>query len=182
MPTTAETLQGFNPQRNPMISPNPGTPGASPISGAPGGMSPEVAALLGINTPVTADSLAALTSPYVASDGLGITGEGPISGLDQVGLDLGQGTPNVGGSDLFKSLSSFGDLAQGAASIFGAYNAYKQLKLAKEQFGFTKDLTNRNLGNQAIVTNEALTSRRDARRAVAGGNAGPGPQVSGAPV
>lgn len=180
MATLLEMLQGFQP--NQQISPVP-IPGQGSISGAnqPGAydslaqyMSPQGA----VPSPVTAEGLEGLTAP-IGGDGLGISGQTPGTGLEQVGLDLTN--PAGGGSDLFKSLSGFGDLAQGAASLFGAYNAFQSLKQAKEQFGFQKDVTNRNLANQATITNDALRARQGARSAFGGVQRAPA-QVSGAPI
>lgn len=86
------------------------------------------------------------------------------------------------GNGDFGSLQGWGSVVGGLGSIWGAYNGMQQMKLAKEQFNFSKSMANRNLANQAAVTNQALRDRRSGRRAVFGGNKGTGAQVNGAPV
>ena len=80
------------------------------------------------------------------------------------------------------SLQGWGTAIGGVGDLLGAWNGMQQTKLAREQFGFSKAMANRNLANQAAVTNQALRDRRSGRRAVFGGNKGTGAQVSGAPV
>ena len=80
------------------------------------------------------------------------------------------------------SLQGWGSAIGGIGDLMGAWNGMQQTKLAREQFGFSKAMANRNLANQAAVTNQALRDRRSGRRAVFGGNKGTGAQVSGAPV
>ena len=50
-----------------------------------------------------------------------------------------------------------------ATGLYGAYNAHKTAKLAKEQFNFTKDSFNRNFEAQAKTTNAQLADRQNAR-------------------
>lgn len=52
-----------------------------------------------------------------------------------------------------------------ATGLYGAYNARKTGKLAKEQFNFTKDSFNRNFEAQAKTTNAQLADRQNARHA-----------------
>lgn len=52
-----------------------------------------------------------------------------------------------------------------ATGLYGAYNAHKTGKLAKEQFNFTKDSFNRNFEAQAKTTNAQLADRQNARHA-----------------
>ena len=59
-----------------------------------------------------------------------------------------------------EKLGAAGDLA---VNVFGAYNAYKANKLAKEQFNFSKMNTNRNFRAQANITNSQLADRQAAR-------------------
>ena len=57
-----------------------------------------------------------------------------------------------------------GTAALGAAtSLYGAYNARKTGKLAKEQFNFTKESFNRNFEATAKTTNAALADRQASR-------------------
>lgn len=50
-----------------------------------------------------------------------------------------------------------------ATGLYGAYNAHKTNKLAKEQLNFTKDSFNRNFEAQAKTTNAQLADRQNAR-------------------
>ena len=50
-----------------------------------------------------------------------------------------------------------------ATGLYGAYNAHKTNKLAREQLNFTKDSFNRNFEAQAKTTNAALADRQNAR-------------------
>ena len=50
-----------------------------------------------------------------------------------------------------------------ATGLYGAYNARKTGKLAREQFNFNKDAFNRNFEAQAKTTNAQLADRQNAR-------------------
>lgn len=52
-----------------------------------------------------------------------------------------------------------------ATGLYGAYNAHKTGKLAREQLNFTKDSFNRNFEAQAKTTNAQLADRQNARHA-----------------
>ena len=52
-----------------------------------------------------------------------------------------------------------------ATGLYGAYNARKSGKLAREQLNFTKDSFNRNFEAQAKTTNSQLADRQNARHA-----------------
>jgi len=57
-----------------------------------------------------------------------------------------------------------GQLALGAIGTIGnLWSAWQAQKLAKEQFNFTKGITNTNLANQIQTYNTALTGRADSR-------------------
>lgn len=49
------------------------------------------------------------------------------------------------------------------AAVGGLYNAFQSNKLAKEQFAFTKEVTNTNLNNQIKTYNTTLEDRALAR-------------------
>lgn len=61
------------------------------------------------------------------------------------------------------TMSTLGGLAQGAGSIWAAFNAGKQLDLAKDQFKFSKGAFNANFANQAKIVNSQLEDRQRAR-------------------
>jgi len=54
------------------------------------------------------------------------------------------------------------------AGIANAWLGYKNYKLAEKQFRYQKDLTNRNLENQALVINEQLDRRTAVGNSLAG--------------
>jgi hypothetical protein len=54
------------------------------------------------------------------------------------------------------------------AGLANAWLGYKNYKLAKEEFGFQKNTTNRNLHNQALLINEQLDRRTLVGNALAG--------------
>ena len=65
------------------------------------------------------------------------------------GLRFNLGTMNMGVNAL--------------AAVGGLYNAFQSNKLAKEQFAFTKEVTNTNLNNQIKTYNTTLEDRALAR-------------------
>jgi len=75
------------------------------------------------------------------------------------------GQPGAGVIDK-KDTTGFNPYIQGIGAATGVANAYlgfENLKLGKKQFGFAKETFNRNLANQAQLTNEALRSRQRSR-------------------
>lgn len=71
-------------------------------------------------------------------------------------------------------LSTAGTVAQGVGALGGLYTGLAglgvqkdQLSLAKEQFGFNKDLSKRNLSNQAQLINEERTNSANVGLALA---------------
>lgn len=52
-----------------------------------------------------------------------------------------------------------------ATGLYGAYNAHKTAKLARDQFNFTKESFNKNFTAQAKTTNAQLEDRQKARHA-----------------
>lgn len=77
------------------------------------------------------------------------------------------GTPSWLNKD---TMSTLGGLAQGAGSLWNAYNASKQFKLAQDQFDFTKGAFNANFANQAKNINAQLEDRQRARIGGTGDN------------
>lgn len=111
------------------------------------------------------------------------TGDILNSGLGQLagtGIDLSwlDKLKGLGGKDggLGNSLSTglgfnvgTGQLGLGALqSIIGFQGASKANKLARDQFKFTKDVTNTNLANQIKSYNTALTDRSNTRAVMEG--------------
>lgn len=57
--------------------------------------------------------------------------------------------------------TKFGLAANGVTGLLGAFNAYKQLGLMRDQFNFNKSLANRNIQNQATAYNTNAYNRTD---------------------
>lgn len=70
---------------------------------------------------------------------------------------------NYGGTGLDWNTETLGLGIQGLAAIGGLYNAYQSNKLAKDQFNFTKEVTNTNLNNQIKTFNTTMEDRARAR-------------------
>jgi hypothetical protein len=68
------------------------------------------------------------------------------------------------------TMSTLSGLAQGAGSLWSAYNAAKQFGLAKDQFKFSKNAFNANFANQAKMINSQLEDRQRARIGGTGDN------------
>ena len=84
------------------------------------------------------------------SDLAQIGGKGNNAGFGaDSGLGFNLGTLNMGVNAL--------------AAIGGLYNAFQSNKLAKEQFNFTKEVTNTNLNNQIKTFNTTMEDRARAR-------------------
>ena len=78
---------------------------------------------------------------------------------------LGKNYGGVGGAGtgLGWNTETLGIGIQGLAAIGGLYNAFQSNKLAKEQFDFTKEVTNTNLNNQIKTFNTTMEDRARAR-------------------
>lgn len=68
------------------------------------------------------------------------------------------------------NLAGIGSIGQGIAGLLSAWTGLQGLKLGEEQLDFTKDVTNRNLANQATTTNAELRDRQQRRTSASGGN------------
>ncbi len=81
----------------------------------------------------------------------------PVGSPDSLALNFGnQGS---GGMDWSNALSNFSMGAEGVMGLAGAYNAYKQMGLMEDQLNTQKNVTNRNISNQAKTTNRMLDDR-----------------------
>lgn len=87
-----------------------------------------------------------------------------ISDLAQIGgSQTGGLNPTAAGSGLGFNLGTLNMGVDALAAIGGLYNASQYNKLAKEQFAFTKEVTNTNLNNQIKTYNTTLEDRALAR-------------------
>ena len=99
---------------------------------------------------------------------LGSTGVGlqaPNTGFWAPGNNSVMGKPGVGGAGtgIGWNTETLGLGVQSLAAIGGLYNAFQSNKLAKDQFAFTKEVTNTNLNNQIKTYNTTLEDRALAR-------------------
>lgn len=83
-----------------------------------------------------------------------------MSDLAQIG---GKGNNAGFGTGLGWNTETLGIGIQGLAAIGGLYNAFQSNKLAKDQFNFTKEVTNTNLNNQIKTFNTTMEDRARAR-------------------
>lgn len=108
--------------------------------------------------------------------GLGLTGGAGITGLSTAGLGAnnfwnqgttpgatGFGNSGGGGTGLGWNLGTAQLGVNAIGAIGGMYNALQANKLAKNQFNFTKEVTNTNLNNQIKSYNTELEGRALAR-------------------
>lgn len=106
--------------------------------------------------------------------GYGIAAPDPISVLDtgslvptSVGIDTS--VPDLGGgSGGIGALGIANAAISGLQTLGSLWMASKQMKLAKKQFKFTKDITNINLNNQMQSYNTALADRARSRGVMEG--------------
>lgn len=80
-----------------------------------------------------------------------------VSGANVAGGNMGAGT------GLGFNVGTGGIALQGLSSLAGIWSAMQQQKLAKEQFGFQKEVTNTNLNNSIKSYNTALEDRFGSR-------------------
>lgn len=102
--------------------------------------------------------------PIDLADPNNLAAVGNIQGLKDYSSMQGFGQP--GG--FATGLSGVGNIMGGLAGLAGAYTGLQQLGLAEDQFDFTKGLTNRNLFNQAQITNAQMKDRQKARHGSTG--------------
>lgn len=106
-------------------------------------------------------------APGLNLSNIGLNGNGSVmpnmwdtqtQALQQLG-----GNPTAAGSDLGFNLGTMNMGVNALAAIGGLYNASQYNKLAKEQYAFTKEVTNTNLNNQIKTYNTTLEDRALAR-------------------
>ena len=123
--------------------------------GLPGGVMPQ-ASLVPLAPSVNLSNAALSGQSSLIPD----VWEERISDLGQIG-----GKPGVGGAGtgIGWNTETLGLGIHGLAAVGGLYNAFQSNKLAKEQFAFTKEVTNTNLNNQIKTFNTTLEDRARAR-------------------
>ena len=92
------------------------------------------------------------------------TGMGAAIGNDNANLSGGWG-------DWFSAdkMSGYGNILSGIGSVAGAVNGYNQLGLQEDMFDFNRDLTKRNLANQARLMNNHMRMQAENNYAFQGG-------------
>ena len=106
-----------------------------------------------------------MTAPSVGIGVNPMTGtglQGPTTGF-WGGSQTGGLNPTAAGSGLGFNLGTLNMGVNALAAIGGLYNAFQSNKLAKEQFAFTKEVTNTNLNNQIKTFNTTMEDRARAR-------------------
>ena len=81
----------------------------------------------------------------------------------------GDTTSSSGGFGGFGGLAGIGQIAGGLGALGSAWTGYKALGLAEDQFGFEKAATNRNIANQGLLANNAITNANEVGLALGGG-------------
>lgn len=88
---------------------------------------------------------------------------------------LGLNAPDTGlalsppGSTEGINLAGLGSAAQSLAGLASAWAGLQGIDLGRDQLRFQRNLTNRNLANQARTTNAALADRQQRRLSASGG-------------
>lgn len=115
---------------------------------------------------------------FLNSNGFSDSSVIPTVDLSNSAYNIGSTVPNVpnagNGTNLDwlnkDTMSTLSGLAQGAGSLWNAFNASKQFDLAKDQFKFSKGAFNANFANQAKNINAQLEDRQRARIGGTGDN------------
>ena len=111
-------------------------------------------------------------APGLNLSNIGLNGNGSVmpnmwdtqtQALRQLGSQTGGLNPTAAGSDLGFNLGTLNMGVNALAAVGGLYNAFQSNKLAKDQFAFTKEVTNTNLNNQIKTYNTTLEDRALAR-------------------
>lgn len=76
----------------------------------------------------------------------------------------GQGGQGGGFGFNTGTIDAIGGVIGGIGSAVGAYTGYQQMKLAKKQLAFQKEVFAKNWANQVATTNMQLRDRQNARR------------------
>lgn len=115
---------------------------------------------------------------FLNSNGFNDSSVIPTVDLSNSAYNIGSTVPNVpntgNGTNLDwlnkDTMSTLSGLAQGAGSLWNAFNASKQFDLAKDQFKFSKGAFNANFANQAKLVNAQMNDRQRARIGGTGDN------------
>lgn len=119
------------------------------------GMLDQLGALIGMGDPGTGSPLSTgMTVPTALNTSANWT---PPAVTGGAASNLGAGT------GLGFNVGTGGLALQGLSSLAGIWSSMQQQKLAKEQFGFQKDVTNTNLNNSIKSYNTALEDRFGSR-------------------
>lgn len=118
----------------------------------------------GLGSPTGTNSAATPSIGAAFKNMLGLGGDRLTQIKDGVGSAVDTAGANAQTAWGKMSYGERGTALLGAATgLYGAYNARKTGKLAREQFNFSKDAFNRNFAAQAKTTNSQLADRQNAR-------------------
>jgi len=167
---------------------------ATTLAGAPTVVNPAISEPQAVMNTVAIPSLAGSADLYTGSDFAKLSPEQQAAFASSGGTigDTGNMIPGQGGQTGW----DMGDVAKGveaASGLANAYLGYKNYGLAKDQFGFTKAMANRNIANQASEYNTGIQNAGEVGMSLAGNTMDPtaraarqaqldAQKISGAPI
>lgn len=116
----------------------------------------------GLASAIQAPDFLKTQSANLSTGGLAGSGFTPGGGS---GLNIGSqdalqlGLPGGNGLDWGNIMENYSLGAEGLTGLAGAYNSYKQMGMMEDQLKMQGDIANRNIANQAAVTNRQLDDR-----------------------
>jgi len=167
---------------------------ATTLAGSPAVVNPVISEPQAVMNAAAIPSLAGSADLYTGSDFSKLSPDQQAVFASSGGTigDTGNMIPGQGA----QSNWDMGDIAKGveaASGLANAYLGYKNYGLAKDQFGFTKAMANRNIANQASEYNTGLQNAGEVGMSLAGNTMDPNARaarqaqldaqkISGAPI